>query len=229
VALLDRAVRLDGLAPQPRAAARNRQVLTLLRQGKPALALAQAELALVDARGRQAEFETLRLLAIAQAATGKKADSEKTLAELETRGKVLPSDRENRRVQWARGQVALIRGDTNAALTGLMAAVKMLPPQGPPSGPPSSHAGLLFDAASACIKAGRDADAAPLLERLQSGYERGFDMDPYARSFYLLGQLYERRGEAVRAREQYARFLDLWRDGDLERAWIADAQKKLAR
>jgi tetratricopeptide (TPR) repeat protein/TolB-like protein len=229
LALLDRAAHLDGLAPQPRAGARNRQVLTLLRQGKPALALAQAELALVDARGREAEFETLRLLAIARAATGRNAEAEKTLAELETRAKVLPSDRENRRVQWARGQVALIRGDTNAALTGLMAAVKMLPPQGSPGGPPSSHPGLLFDAASACIKAGRDADAAPLLERLQSGYEREFDMDPYARSFYLLAQIYERRGDAVRAREQYARFLSLWRDGDLERGWVADAQKKLAR
>ena len=58
---------------------------------------------------------------------------------------------------------------------------------------------------------------------------RIFAMDAYGRSFFLLGQVYERRGDAARARAQYARFLDLWRDGDLERGWVAEAEKKLAR
>ena len=229
LALLDRAARLDRLAPQPRAVARNRQVLALLRQGRPAPALVQAELAFADARGRDAEFETLRLLAIARAETGRRAESEKTLAELESRTKIQPGDKEMRRVHWAKGRIALSQGDINTAVTELVAAQKMLPPYGPPGGPPPSHPGLLFDAASACIKAGRDADAAAFLERLQSGWEHVFDMDVYARSFYVLAQIYERRGEAARAREQYARFLDLWRDGDLERGWIAEAQKKVAR
>jgi tetratricopeptide (TPR) repeat protein/TolB-like protein len=228
--ILDRAARIERLPPQQRAVSRNRQALALLRQGKPALALVQAELALVDARGRRdAEFETLRLLAVAQAATGRRVDADNTLATLESRAKILPSDKEARRVRWAKGQIALLQGDTNLAMTELMVAQKMLPPHGPPTGPPPSHTDLLFDAASAGIKAGRDADAAPLLERLQSGHERVFDMEPYARSFFLLGQLYERRGDAARARAQYARFLDLWRDGDLERGWVAEAEKKVGR
>lgn len=33
----------------------------------------------------------------------------------------------------------------------------------------------------------------------------------------------------TRGPAQYARFVDLWRDGDLERGWVADAQTKLAR
>ena len=229
VTLLDRAARLDRLAAEPRAASRNRQVVALLRQGKPAPALVQAELALADARGRDPEFETLRLLAIARAETGRHAESDKTLAELESRTKIQPSEKEMRRVHWARGRIALTQGDINTAVTELIAAQKMLPPYGPPVGPPPSHPGLLFDAASACIKAGRDADAAAFLERLQSGWERVFDMEPYARSFYLLAQIYERRGEAARAREQYARFLSLWRDGDLERGWVAEAEKKVGR
>lgn len=61
------------------------------------------------------------------------------------------------------------------------------------------------------------------------GWERQFDLDAWARSFYLLGQIYERRGDNAWARAQYARFVDLWRDGDLERGWVADAQTKLAR
>jgi hypothetical protein len=108
-----------------------------------------------------------------------------------------------------------------------MKAQQMLPTHGPPIGPPSSHGDLWFAAASAAIKAGRDAEAAPLLERLQAGHERVVAMEAYGRSFFLLGQIHERRGDAARAREQYARFLDLWKDGDLERAWVTEAEKKV--
>ena len=225
----DRASRLDGLGAQQRAFARNRQAMALLRHGKPALALAQAELALVDARGRDAEFETLQLLAVAQAALGRTADSGKTLALLESRATILPGDRETRRVHWARGEIALTHGDVGTAVTELNKAQAMLPLHGHPIGPPSPHADLWFAAALANIKAGRDAEAAPLLERIQSGYERQFSMETYARSFFLLGQIRERRGDGPRAREQYTRFLELWRDGDLERGWVAEAQKKTGR
>jgi ATP/maltotriose-dependent transcriptional regulator MalT len=77
------------------------------------------------------------------------------------------------------------------------------------------------------VKAGRDADAVPLLERLTSWYERVYAMDDYARALYLLAQIHEGRGESARAREQYARFVDLWRGGDLNRDWVAAAEKKL--
>jgi tetratricopeptide (TPR) repeat protein len=105
----------------------------------------------------------------------------------------------------------------------------MLPVHGPPLGPPTLHPTLWFAAATANLEAGQDDEAAKLFERLQSSYERTFDLDAYARSFYLLGQIYERRNDATRAREQYARFLDLWRDGDMERGWVADAQKEVGR
>lgn len=52
-------------------------------------------------------------------------------------------------------------------------------------------------------------------------------MEAWARSFYLLGGIYQRRGDQTRAREQYARFVDLWGDGDMERGWVEDARKKL--
>ena len=38
--------------------------------------------------------------------------------------------------------------------------------------------------------------------------------------------IHERAGDAVKARDQYSRFLALWRDGDQERGWVADAAKK---
>jgi tetratricopeptide (TPR) repeat protein/TolB-like protein len=222
----DKAARVPGLSALNRAAARNRQAALLLRTGKPAAAVAQAQLALPDATGRDQEFETLQILAIGDAAAGRKAESEKWLAALDARAKVLPSEREKRRGHWARAQIALDRGDLTTAVTEFKVAVSMLPPFGPVIGPPSSVTALLYAAASANIKAGKDADALPLLERLQKSHDFVFDTDAQARSFYLLGQIYERRGDAARARDQYSRFLDFWRDGDMERAWVAEAQRK---
>jgi tetratricopeptide (TPR) repeat protein/TolB-like protein/predicted Ser/Thr protein kinase len=226
---LERAVRVEGLPPLQRSLGRTRLAVSLLRHGKPELARAQAEMALADARDRDGEFETLQLLTVAQAASGLKADAEKTLSLLASRVKILPSDREVRRVHWARGEIALLSGDTTTAISELTTAVRMLPEHGPPIGPPSSHGDLWFTAATASIKGGRDDDAARWLERLQAGNERAFAIEPYARSFYMLGQIYERRGDTARARVQYTRFLDLWRDGDLERQWVADAERKLAK
>ena len=45
----------------------------------------------------------------------------------------------------------------------------------------------------------------------------------------LLGQIYGRRGDAAKWREQFARFVELRGDGDLHPDWIADARKKIAR
>jgi len=142
----------------------------------------------------------------------------------------VPGEREVRRIHWARGGIALATGDTAAATAELSKAVDMLPAHGFLTGPVQlGHAELWFDAAVAEIKASQDAAASKLLERLQSAAERVTSMDAYARSFFLLGQIYERAGDAARARQQYARFLDLWRDGDLERGWVSEAQEKVGR
>jgi tetratricopeptide (TPR) repeat protein len=226
LAEMDRVTRIERLSSTQRALARNRLAYLLTREGKPALALAQAELAAAEGRNRDSEFESLQLLAIAQAAAGRVADAEKTVALLESRARVLPSDRELRRVHWARGEIALIRGDAASAVADLTRAVSMLPVRGTPVGPPSSRPELLLAAARANIKAGRDAEAAALLERVQAGQERIFRLDSWVRSFYLLGQTYERLGDRSRATAQYRRFLEFWRDGDMERGWVADAEQK---
>jgi TolB-like protein/predicted Ser/Thr protein kinase len=119
------------------------------------------------------------------------------------------------------------RGDSGTAATELSKASAMLPVHGSLWGWPPPHGDLWYAAAVANIGAGRDAEAARLLERLQSSHERWAAMEAWARSFYLLGGIYERRGESDRAREQYRQFVDLWRDGDLERAWLGAAERKL--
>lgn len=225
---LERASRVSGVARLPRAAALNRVAEMLLKDGKPEAALSQAQAALPDSRGWFTEFETLRLIAVAQASLGRASEAAKTIENMEQSAKSLASDVEMRRVHWARGRVALARGDAANAATELNQAAAMLPKQGLPTGPPTSHPDLWYDAAVANIRAGRDKDAANLLERLQSGFEWNFYPEPWARSFYLLGQIYERQGDRTKARQQYAQFAELWRDGDMERAWVAEATKKAA-
>jgi hypothetical protein len=49
------------------------------------------------------------------------------------------------------------------------------------------------------------------------------------RAHFLLAEIHERRGDAARARQLYTRFLDHWRDGDVDRDRIVIAQRKLAQ
>ena len=61
-----------------------------------------------------------------------------------------------------------------------------------------------------------------------SGYERARSPIEYVRSFYFLGRIYEQQGDAAKSREAYRRFVGYWKDGDLDRDRIAEAQKKIA-
>ena len=49
----------------------------------------------------------------------------------------------------------------------------------------------------------------------------------YVRRFYFLGRIHENRGEMEKAREHYQRFVDFWRDGDLDRERVEEARARL--
>jgi tetratricopeptide (TPR) repeat protein len=57
---------------------------------------------------------------------------------------------------------------------------------------------------------------------------RLFYGDIYAKSFFMLGKIYEQQGDTAKAIEHYEKFLDLWKDADPGIAEVEDAKKRLA-
>jgi len=52
--------------------------------------------------------------------------------------------------------------------------------------------------------------------------------DIYAKSFYMVGKIYEEQGDTAKAIEYYEKFLDLWKDADPGITELEEARKRLA-
>jgi tetratricopeptide (TPR) repeat protein len=51
----------------------------------------------------------------------------------------------------------------------------------------------------------------------------------YARAFYHMGVIADRQGDKARARAQFQKFLDLWKEADSGQREVADAKKRMGR
>ena len=52
--------------------------------------------------------------------------------------------------------------------------------------------------------------------------------DIYVKAFYNIGKIAEKQGDKVKARENYQKFLNLWKDADLGIPEVEEAKKRLA-
>jgi len=131
------------------------------------------------------------------------------------------------------GVIELQRENFSKAIEYFKKALSLLPYQRWPGFVSYMHA-LFFDLlASAYYKAGDLENARKEYEKitlLTTG--RLYHGDIYAKSFYMLGKIYEQKGWKGKAIEHYEKFLDLWKDADPSipevRTLIEDARKKLA-
>jgi len=108
-------------------------------------------------------------------------------------------------------------------------AISMLPSQYP--GIHFNDHALFIDAlASAYYKAGD-------IEKARAEYERIISLtsgrlywgDIFAKSFYMLGKIYEEKGWKGKAIEHYEKFLELWKDADSGIPEVEDARKRLTK
>lgn len=125
------------------------------------------------------------------------------------------------------GMIELKNGEFSKAINSLEKARDLL--YAPNDSGPAYHA-LFLDSLAQAYKNVGDLDKAE--EELQKiiSLEKGrLDTgDFYAKSFYMLGKIYEQKGLKANAIEHYEKFLDLWKDADAGLPEVEDARERVA-
>jgi len=125
------------------------------------------------------------------------------------------------------GLIELKRKNNAKAIEFLKEALSLEPYQWAPEA--TNSAFFLEAVARVHFESGDLENARKIYEeimRLTTGRIRYGDI--YAWSFYMLGKIGEAQRDSVRAREDYQKFLDLWKDADPGITEIEEAQRRLA-
>ncbi len=123
-----------------------------------------------------------------------------------------------------KGQIELEKGNPSRAVESLNQSVSSLPGQGSMN---DDHALLIDPLARAHFKAGELEQARQVYERITHlTWGRSFFGNLYAKSFYMLGKIYEKQGNTDKAIENYEKFLELWKNADPGIAEVEDAKKR---
>ena len=157
------------------------------------------------------------------ASYGEAYEAAEKAEQLKRRAEQLPSNREIRRWHHLQGELALLRGDTAAAIAELELAESMLRP-----GSRLSHVPIWDSLAQAYEAADNQAgEERTLLKIIDAGILRVEFPFIWVRSHYRLALLFESRGDrADRACELYQTFAELWAEGDLDLDKVEQARRK---
>jgi len=122
---------------------------------------------------------------------------------------------------WILGEIELVKGDTNMALSYLERVYKDSPT---PSFDLRSHLAEIY------LKTGRLDEAVSQLENALSRYDDDRVWSSRAvKAYYLLGLAYEKSGWTKKAIEQYEEFLDIWKNADPGIPEVVDAKERLKK
>jgi serine/threonine protein kinase/tetratricopeptide (TPR) repeat protein len=196
--------------------------------GRHREALAEAERVLAE-KGAEpkllAEGHGMKALCLTRLGRGKEAAH--SLAEVDAFLVTIPPVKaEPARLQLA-GELGLARGDHDAARLALEKAVSLLPPKAMSM----EHAPveIQFALARAALAGGDEKGAREaLVQVVEAGPHRVGTPIPYVRSLALLAGLEEKQGRPVEARKLYERYLSYWKHGQIDRAEVARAGRRLA-
>jgi tetratricopeptide (TPR) repeat protein/tRNA A-37 threonylcarbamoyl transferase component Bud32 len=95
--------------------------------------------------------------------------------------------------------------------------------------PRNKNAGYIESLAEAYSASGNIDSAQSEYERITaSNTGRYYFGDVYAKSFFMLGKIYEQKGWKGKAIEQYDKFLELWKDADPVFTEVENAKKRLS-
>jgi tetratricopeptide (TPR) repeat protein len=165
--------------------------------------------------------------AISLARLGRKAEAEKSLAQVDAFLATIPRTLAEPQRLHLEGEIALARGDHAAARAALQKAAQLAPLEGikMDSGPIE----IRYALARAALEDGDSDEARKALRAVvEAGPARVMTPLPYVRSLALLAALEEKAGRTADARQLYERYLGYWKDGQIDRAEVARAGQRLA-
>jgi len=127
------------------------------------------------------------------------------------------------------GMIELERKNFSQAIEYFKKALSLLPYQFGPWDPHNEHALFIDPLALAYYKAGEIEKAREEYERITSLTAGRLNYgDIFAKSFYMLGKIYEKQDNRAKAIKQYEKFLELWKDADPGFDEVEGAKKRLA-
>jgi tetratricopeptide (TPR) repeat protein/TolB-like protein len=217
-----------GRNPEERVGARLFRARLEAELGRDREALAEAEHVLGE---KVKEPELLAkghaMKAICLTRLGKKAEAEKSLAEVEAFLKTMPPPLAEPERLHLQGRIALARGDHEGARRALEKAAALSPVDGMKMDGEAIE--IRYALARTALEAG-DVEKArkALLEVVKAGPARVMTPVPYVRSLALLASLEEKAGRTADARELYERYVGYWKDGQIDRAEVTRAGRRLA-
>jgi tetratricopeptide (TPR) repeat protein len=199
-----------------------------LQTGQPQKALNEAEQAFVIAANRE-DLENMRNAlfqkGLALLGLDDVSEAEKTANQL----KELIEEGMNKRIirlyYQLKGKIELQKGNHSQAVDFSQQALALLGP-----GPLTIDAGYINTLALAYYQSGELNQALSEYERITSLTTGRLEWgDIYAKSFYMLGKIYQQQGDTAKAKENYEKFLTLWKDADPGLPEHADAHTRLTR